>query len=238
MKTAVYSAAILLAIGMFANAQSRTYIQRRVVVPVVPAGAYYGYPYNPYNYNYTPGYSSSTVAEGYGHGMADVIRSQGDYNLSSSEAAKNMTEARQKEIENQKQWTQTYFDMRAVNRQAKEQEAAQHRGTPEEWARYAQAGKPKLLSSKELDSVTGEIHWPVLLTADTYEAERTELEKAFAERAYQGVLSSDSFLNIRRLTESMLNSLKEQIRDVPASQYMTAKRFLESLAYEASQPAG
>ena len=50
-------------------------------------------------------------------GIADVIRSQGDYNLSSSAAAVNLTMAQQQAIENQKKWVQTYFQIRDINRQ-------------------------------------------------------------------------------------------------------------------------
>ncbi len=197
---------------------------------------------SPYAYGYGYGYPyvdrSSTPFEGYARGMADVIRSRGDYNLSSSSAAINLSEARQKEIENAKLWTKTYFEIRDINRQVFNTEQKRLRGTPEDWARYAQAGKPKRLSPSELDAVTGEIRWPMLLTGQDFTAYRVELEKAFAERAYHGVMGADSFLRVLRLTDGLIAGLKVRIRDVPADKYVIARRFLESLAYEAGQPAG
>ncbi len=86
--------------------------------------------------------------------------------------------------------------------------------------------------------MTGKIHWPMLLTAAEYNGQRAFLEKVFADRAYHGVIGAEGFHMVTDLTDDMLASLKLKIRDVAPDQYMTAKRFLESLAYEASQPAG
>jgi hypothetical protein len=201
----------------------------RVIVPISPVPTY-GYPYGYYQ--------SSTPGEGYARGLADVIRSEGDYNLSTSAAAINLSIARQQEIQNRKLWTQTYFDMRDINRQVYDSEQKRLRGSPEDWIRYAQAGKPKRLSPSELDSLTGEIRWPILLTAKQYSDQRVELEKAFADRAYHGVMGAETFLKVLRLTEGLISSLKSQISALPSDKYVVAKRFLESLAYEAGQPAG
>jgi hypothetical protein len=181
---------------------------------------------------------SSTPIEGFRRGLADVIRAQGDYNLASSAAAVNLTEARRRQIEVDRLWTQTYFEMRELNRQQREAEIKRQRGNPEDFARYAQAGKPKPLSNRDLDAVTGQIHWPVLLTAVDFDQQRAVLEKAFADRAYHGVLNADDFLNTVRVIDQMATGLKDRIDEFPPQEYVAAKRFLRSLAYEARMPAG
>ena len=70
------------------------------------------------------GYGGGTVAGNAMNGMASMISAAGDYNLATSAAAVNMTQAQKNEIENRAQWTQTYFDMRAVNRSARAAERA------------------------------------------------------------------------------------------------------------------
>ena len=52
-----------------------------------------------------------------------------------------------------------------------------------------------------------------------------------------GHVGPAAYLEIERLTGAMLGLLKRCIREVPPEQYMIAKRFLESLAYEARLPA-
>ncbi len=198
---------------------------------VVPTGpiAYPDYGNYPY---------SSTAGEGFARGIGDVIRAQGEYNLNSSQAAINLTEAKRREIEDRKQWTATYFAMREINRQNREAERNRHRVNAEDWARYAQAGRPKLLANQELDALTGKIHWPILLTAQDFDAQRAELEKLFADRAYHGVVTVDDLLAISRLTQEMIAGLKDHVQEYPVPQYIAAKKFLESLAYEAGRPAG
>jgi hypothetical protein len=195
-------------------------------------------PYTGGGYGYGWWSRSSTAAEGYGRGLAEVIRAKGDYNLATSAAAVNFSEARRREIENDKAWTQTYFEMREVNRQQRDAEIKRQRGNPADFARYAQAGKPKPLSNRELDAVTGEIHWPILLTAANYEPQRAALAKIFAARAYHGVLKSEDFLSAVRTIDDISAGLTARINEVPPQQFVEARRFLRSLAYEARMPAG
>ena len=70
------------------------------------------------------GTGGGTVAGSAMNGMANVISAKGNYNLSTSAAAMNMTQVQKQEIQNHQQYTNTYFDMRATNR------AAQGRGWP------------------------------------------------------------------------------------------------------------
>lgn len=198
--------------------------------PVYPSGGYYPGGYPTY-------YKSSTAAEGYMRGLGDVVRSQGQANLDNSAAAINYSIARRSEIENQKQWTSTYFSMRETNRQARAAERGP-RPTMEDLVRYAQAGKPKPLSPSELDTVTGKISWPMLLQSREHADGCAELQKIFADRATKGAIGPEEYMKVREVTDAMMADLNEQIKDVPPSQYVIAKRFLQSLAYEAGRPTG
>jgi len=187
------------------------------------------------DYVYGGGYvdnRAATAGESYARGMADVARSAGAYNLATSEAAINMTEAARQGIENREQWTTTYFEMRKANRAYREAERGP-RHSMEDLVRYAQAGKPSPMSPSELDSVTGGISWPPLLKIGRYDQPRGELEALFAKRATYGGLGFEDQTKLRKATSTMLASLREQIRDVPASDYMASKKFLQSLAYDA-----
>lgn len=181
---------------------------------------------------------SSTAAEGFGRGVGDIIRRAGEYNSLSADAAVKYAEARRREIENNKAWVQTYFETRDINWQAREADLKRRRGTMDDWVRYAQADRPKPLSNQALDATTGKISWPILLTSADFSQQRAELEKAFADRAYHGVLGAAEFVKVTQTTNSMLASLKSQVRDLPSDKYVEAKRFLESLAFQARQPAG
>jgi len=193
-------------------------------------------PVYPHHRNtYQAYHHASTAAEGRLRGMADLARSQGQANLDNSAAAINYSLARRNEMDNRLHWTHTFFQMRQANRAYRAMERGP-RPTMEDCIRYAQMGKPKRLSPSELDTITGEIHWPLLLTSDEFAGDRSELESVFARRASCSAIGLEDYLKIRDTTDQMLAKLKGQIREAPARQYIIAKRFVESLAYEADLP--
>jgi len=168
-------------------------------------------------------------------GMGSLIRSQGQYNLDTSMAAINATEARSRQMDNYKKGTQTYFEVREMNRRYRAAERGP-RPTMEDLVRFAQAGRPDRLSPSELDPISGEIYWPILLRADEFAPERAALQQAFAGRADRGAISTQEFSVVDATTEKLIRELRQNIADLPPNQYLAAKRFLESLAYEAGQP--
>ena len=110
----------------------------------------------------------------------------------------------------------------------------------EDLVRYAQAGKPARLSPSELDSVSGGISWPILLQKAEFAEQREQLEQLFTKRAQGGAVGPDQLTEIRRLTTSMIDDLKQQLKkgEVKQMDYVPAKRFLESLSFEAQTPVG
>jgi len=188
--------------------------------------------WTPYGY-----YGASTPAGSYALGAAAMARARGEYNLLTARARVAAAQARRYELENRLRATELYFQMRLMNREYRAKLRGP-RATPEALARYAAAAAPDPLSPSELDSVTGEISWPILLRDDRYADYRAELEALFAERARSDELSTATYLKIRRTTRAMLAELKERITRVPQMDYIAAKRFIQSLAYEARKPAG
>jgi hypothetical protein len=180
---------------------------------------------------------ASTAGESYARGLADVTRSAGMYNLATSEAAINATEAQKNYIENRDQWTNTYFQMREANRTYRQKERGP-RPSMEDLVRYAQAGKPARLSPSDLDSVSGGVSWPTLLQKAEFAEQRKQLEQLFTKRAQRGSVGPDQLTEIRRLTTSMIDDLKERLQkgEVTQMDYVAAKRFLESLSFEARTP--
>lgn len=182
-------------------------------------------------------YHSSTAGEGYARGIGAMMSAAGDYNVQTSQAAINMTEAQRREIQNRKEWTDTYFQMREANRLYQAREAGP-RATNEQMVRMAQVGKPKPLNPAEFNSTSGRIGWPSVLKMNEFEADRQRLDELFASRARNTGLTFEEQMEIRRLTADMQGALKKQLKQIPADAYMQSKRFLESLAYEATQRPG
>jgi hypothetical protein len=196
-----------------------------------PWGGYYG------GYPYPMQAPATTVGQSYAMGMSDVVRSKGAYNLMTSEAAINATEAQKNEIQNREQWTNTYFQMRKENKEARAEERGP-RPTAEDIVRYAQMGKPKPLGPNQLDAVSGKIYWPLALTTDKFASGRSQLDELFAKRARYGDISMGDLMNIVNITNELTEQLKQEIKNIPTPEYIKAKSFLTSLAYEVQRQSG
>ena len=131
----------------------------------------------------------------------------------------------------------TYFDMRRMNREARTAERGP-RPTEADLVRYAQIGKPQRPSPSELDVVTGRISWPRLLQSAEFAPQRAALDEVFSHRASSGAINVNEYLKVYQLTALMLDALRARIRDVPSYDYLVARRFLQSLTYEARLAGG
>ncbi len=178
------------------------------------------------------GGAGTTAAGSSMTGMANAISAKGDYNLSTSAAAVNMTQAQKQEIQNRQDYTNTYFEMRATNQQAQ----AAERGPPptaEQLARMAQETAPKQLSPSQLNAVTGKLEWPGALQLDMFAADRAGFEKLFVSYSQLGAMTYANQVKAREILNSMNAQLKSQVRELPPQVYTTCKNFLRSLMYTA-----
>jgi hypothetical protein len=170
--------------------------------------------------------------------MSEVLRAQGYQNLQNSEAAKNWEDAKTLNIQNRLRWTEAYFDMRKENRDKRAEEAGP-RVTQEQAIRMARMAAPPRLGSTQLDPVTGHIQYPLMLTDDGFKPYRERLDPLFAQRAAAGgSIQYSDYVTIQQTISKFIDALKQRVTDYPAGEYGRARTFLDSLAREASMPAG
>jgi hypothetical protein len=180
---------------------------------------------------------ASTAQQAADYGMASMMRAQGYQSLQNSEAAKNYEQAKTLEIDNRKKWTETYFEMRKINRQARAEEAPP-KVSHETAIRLSQKMASPRLGATQLDPVTGHIEYPLVLQDSIFEPYRTELDAQFAKRSTSGSgLQFDQWQAIQQTVSKFIEVLKEHIDDYPVGEYGKARVFLNSLANEANFPA-
>jgi hypothetical protein len=190
-----------------------------IVIAPAASGQYFGDSAQPF---------SSTLEEGVQRGYADVVRSYGMANLLNSQAANQMEQARRAYIENRLKATQTYFEMRRYNEEARRA----MRSTPlsmEQYVRLAREQAPEPLTATQLDPLTGTISWPAPLRAPAYEAFRKRIERLFQDRATGYVVYGE----IQKAVLEFQDVLKQQVDLLPANDYVDSKKFLDSLVWAA-----
>ncbi len=179
-----------------------------------------------------PGYSGASTAAGSAmNGMANAISAKGNYNLSTSAAAVNMTQAQKNEIQNHQTYENTYFQMRQTN-QAYQKSQQSPVPTEQEMARWARDAAPQPVSPSEVSPVSGKINWPAALMQSEFSAQRAEMDKFTAKKASYGSLSISDQMDARKTVEAMFEELKSQITELPMQDYMAARTFLRSLIYD------
>ena len=189
-------------------------------------------------YGYNRGGYASTAQQAAAYGYSEMMRAQGYQNLENSQAAKNWEEVKTMEMQNRLRWTETYFEMRKVNKDARAAEAGP-RVTQDQAIRMAQSTLPPRLGSTELDPVTGHIEYPIILTQDIYDEYRRRLDALFAHRAASGgSIQYNDLKEIETTVSKFIDTLKQHVRDYAAGDYGRARTFLDSLAREAKMPAG
>lgn len=173
------------------------------------------------------GYGSA-LYEDPGRGYADIVRSWGMRHLLDSTATKTYEEARREYLENRLFATKTYFEMRRTN----DQYRADRRGYPlsfEQYVRLARIQAPDRLSVSQLDPFTGKVNWPVVLRRPEYDDLRGRLDTLFQARASGTVLA---YGEIDRLSKELLDVLLADMETFSQTEYIQAKNFVQSLAYE------
>ena len=162
--------------------------------------------------------------------MANIIRAEAQANLTNQQA-------RSAAIDNQKKWAQNYFKMKEERQERDAREREKNKPSPETLAAVAKSNLPRELGPDALDPVTGHITWPDVLQTSDYATHRTELEKLFAQRV-QTSQAAGTAQAIHTMTAEMTEQLRRHIEDVPAKDYMTGRKFLDSLDYAAHSHAG
>jgi hypothetical protein len=188
--------------------------------------------------DYGDGYGeqATTPLQGMAYGYAKLIESSGEAVKNGADAALTLSEVRRREMENWKKSLETWLEVEKINRDARA--AARGRPlTPADYVRLSQMGKPRRLTPSQLNLLTGELAWPVVLEGALFEAYRQALDGLFAERSEHGRLSAEEYAQAQQTAQAMVDLLRQRIGALAPADYMAARRFLESVAYELRMPA-
>ncbi len=172
---------------------------------------------------------ASTLEEGYLRGRADVIRAWGDYNYNSSLAAINGQHAYSLKLDNDHKEVETYFERRRLNAEYRAAENGP-KPTMADAVGYARERAPGRLSRYEYDATFGKLFWPALLQHEMFAQERGAIDALISARSVAD--GGTTAAEIRLLTSRLEAQLKGMIRELPPSDYVAAKSFLNRLEQE------
>jgi hypothetical protein len=181
-----------------------------------------------YGYNYDNGWHASTVGESWARGRAAIIRSAGEYNLDTSKANINNQEAYSMALDNHLKKIDTYYAGRDKSRQYRAAERGPQPST-EAMYQYSRARLPNRATSYQVEPVFGTINWPAIFEGPQFDASRKQMDDLYRDRDTANLATG----GIARTAASMEQELKGMINTLTPDQYIGAKNFLKTLAYEA-----
>ncbi len=167
--------------------------------------------------------NASTAQEGYARGVSGVIQSQGQRNLSNSQAAINLTDARSAQIDNQVKSVNAFWEKKDIYNARQQQEFAQI-----EQKRSAYMSKHGLgtLSPEEFDRSTGQVAWLKVLQQKQYDQYRNTLDELMKKRAYQGALTGEEYMAANAASKQWRDMLAKQKDVYPAPVLSQMIRFI------------
>lgn len=179
------------------------------------------------------GFGASTIAEGYYRGLGDAIRSQGIYNQLTAQAATELEEARQKNIENRLRSTEAFYEQRRMHDEYVESTASLRRAETAAYAERRRNTPPRRLGADALDGSTGELHWPSALMGDEYTELRTTIQDQFYHRAQSRLaLSPNDQAAVTNAAVQMNAMLRERASQIESADFVLASRFIRELRGE------
>ena len=99
----------------------------------------------------------------------------------------------------------------------------------DQYVRLARQQAPDRLSISQLDPFTGTINWPLALKRPEYAEHRERIERLFSAKAQGTELVHNQ---IAKAVDEFSVVLKADLSTFDQNEYIQAKNFLDSLAYE------
>ena len=181
------------------------------------------------------GYHASTVAEGEGNAISAVTRSKGQYAIDKSKARIDNAQADAMVMQNRKQMASDYFETRSVNQQNRFGDYAEQKkkSTQEALFRYGEEGRPTRLTSSELDPVTGQITWPIVLENPVFSDYTKPIDEAFVSRAEKNSrFNFETYQQVNKDCKGIETELRTQMKDIGTQGYATGLEFMKRLKRE------
>jgi hypothetical protein len=171
----------------------------------------------------------STAGGDYARGMSGIISAQGQRNLSNSQAAINMTDARSNQIDNQVKSVNAYWEKKGIYNEHQQEENKEIERQRNE---YMATHRLQSLTPDEFDRATGQVNWLKVLEQPSYTQYRSKLDELFKKRSYQGFLSGDEYLEATTASKQWRALLGSQNKDYPAGILSQMIRFILKLDRE------
>ena len=228
MKIKLVSASRCFLVAAFPLVAFANPVSAQVVSPGVAGGYGYG--------GTVVGAPAQTAAAANARGIGELREDTGQAMLFQSLSAEKLQEAIDKQLDNRRERIETYYKMREINEEYREEQHLKAYGTINESKaeQLAKAGLPERLTEQELDPQTGKIKWPSPLDAEGLEPYRRPIDQGLTKRVAQ---PAQYTAGDARMVNRMVDLVKEAVdaldEALPAAEHVALDKYLDRIGFEA-----
>jgi hypothetical protein len=168
---------------------------------------------------------------GYGQAAAGV----GQYQIEHAQAERIHQQAVTQYYQNENLARENYEQrQQAQQQQLEADEAADRQRVAAYHEHLQQLTAPHRLTADQFDRANNIIQWPYVLRGAEYSDLRLTLDKLYAERTPDNSgENSSNYEEIEKACNAMLDIVNSHVKELGIEEFITAKHFTQSLAYEA-----
>jgi hypothetical protein len=179
--------------------------------------------------------NASTAAEGYQRGLSSVISASGEASLNASQARINNQDAYSMAIDNSVKSVNAFWEKKDIYSERQQQEFAQIQSKRSAYMEKHALGN---LTPEDFDRTTGTINWPKVLTQQEYDQYRKPMDELFKQRAYNGALTGDQYIQATAASKDWRAMLSKQKDVYPSSILSQMIRFILKVDRELNDNLG
>lgn len=179
--------------------------------------------------------SASTAAEGAMNGAANVIQAAGQASVSASQARINNEDAYSKSIDNSVKSVNAFWEKKDIYNERQQKEFAEIQRQREF---YLSRHGLTSLTPEEFDRASGTVNWLRVLEQKQYDQYRIVLDKLMKQRAYNGALTSDEYMEATKANKDWRAMLAKQRSVYPENVLSQMIRFVLKVNREINDNLG
>jgi len=163
---------------------------------------------------------------------ATMIKSVADAQATNAKTLQTLEQTRSLTLDNDLKVAKTFYEKRKLH-DGYQALKVRKRPTREDLIRYSKDSTSGRPTGYQLDPVRGRIIWPEVFKRDGFLATRTQMSSLFENRkTTDSGLGSENCREIYNVAAEMRQQLRSVIREMTPAEYMAARKFIDSLAFE------
>lgn len=157
-------------------------------------------------------------------------------NATNATALQTLEQVRTLSLDNNLKKAKTFYEKRTLHK-SNPASTVRKRVTQEDISRYSKSLIPKRPDRHQLDQIQGKILWPEILQGERFLEYRLQMEFLFVQRStLQNGITSGVHRQVKDLSTQMYVELRSLVREVTPAEYLEARKFIDSLAFESRFP--